>query len=145
MSVYLSIDKKKEVITRIKEIDTTRRTLEDLEAQSKEADKLDPLTNPKGNGDEKGRGGGDNNDKSLTMIMVKDMLKLKCFEKKLIICDYERGMMRLSLEEYRVLESLYVKNKTVRVTSKELNMDRSTVHRKRDAALMKMIEEMTWL
>lgn len=142
MSVYITVNRTKEVIERIKHINDIIEHRKDIAAQYEEAVKMNPLTSIKGSGDAKGKSSGTNNDVAIAMTMAKDSLQRKKWEYDIMIADYNRGMKKLSDEERNIIELVCVQNMSEEKAGEELHLDRSTVFRKKKAALQKLEAEM---
>lgn len=144
MSIYLSIDHRKEIKDRISEINKIRENYEDAKAEYDELIKMDPNAKSKGSGDhhEYSFCQDDPTDKIISMSMRKDALYKRIVEYKSIINDFDRGWNRLSDKEKDILSKRYMQHMKQETIAKKSTMDRKTVYNIEMNALRKMESEL---
>ena len=143
MSAYITVNRREEVIERIQHINDIIENRKDIAAQYEEAKKMNPLSNIKGAGDIKSSSSGAslNCDIPIVMSMAKESLQRRLWGYDIMIADYKRGMNMLNEEEAKIIDMLYVQRRSVKKVANDLNMDRSTIYRKRDTAMRKLENE----
>lgn len=141
MSIYLSIDQRKEIKERISNIEQIKENLIDAKAEYEEIIQMNPNVKTRGTDDQKNSGGykiKEQNDKIINMSMRKDALKKRIDEYNIIIKDFDRGWNILSEKEKEILELRYKQNMKQETVARNLKMDRKTIYNIEMNALRKM-------
>lgn len=144
MSIYLSVDHRKEIKERISEINRIRENYKDAKAEYEELIKMDPNTKSKGSGDyhECAAHPDEQTDKIISMSMRREALYKRINEYKAIIGDFDRGWNRLNDKEKDILSKRYMQHMKQETIAKNSTMDRKTVYNIEMTALRKMESEL---
>lgn len=138
--MLLSFDWKKELITRIENIDNIKENLKDAYAELSIVKERDPICKTSGGGDKPVRSY--NGNPAIRLSQREEELMKQIAEYKSIIRQHESGWRLLDEEERDILIKRYRLNYKLPAISNEKNMSISTVKRISSRALSKMESQM---
>lgn len=144
MSIYMTIDFRKEIRKRLNYLCSIKENLRDVEAELEEVQKRNPLGATKGSGDSMftGNTGSSNQSKSVALMNRESKLIELRDEYKAIVNDHERGWRLLTERERKVIEMRYFENHKQDTVARALNCDRKTIYAIESEALRKLESQM---
>lgn len=141
--MLLTMNWRKEVKTRIANVDAIKENLIDAKAELEEVKKRDTLAKTKSNAESKSSNTGSN--KTHPSIILSDrenMLRIKIAEYETIVNDVRRGWKALDKDQRQILDLRYKQNHTQENVAKVMKYDVRTIKRKESEALNIMEKHM---
>lgn len=144
MSVYISLNTRKEIKDRIKNIDMIKENLRDAQAELEEVQKRDPLTNTKGSGDVAWHGntGSEKTHPGVSLPDREKVLKDRIAQYSAIVHDFDRGWNMLSDQQKEYLTERFKKGRKQKAVAVEMGYDERQARRIENEALSIMDKEM---
>lgn len=144
MSVYISLNTRKEIKDRIKNIDMIKENLRDAEAEFEEVLKRDAITKTKGSGDVKfhGNTGSEKTHPGISLPNREEVLKNRIAQYSAMIRDYDRGWNLLSDLQKECLTERFKKGRKQINVARSLGYDERQLRRIENEALSIMEKEM---
>lgn len=136
MSVYISLDNRKEIKKRIRNIDSIRENLKDAQAELEEVEKRDPLTATKGSGDVAWHGntGSDKTHPGIRLPNREKVLKDRIAQYSAIVHDFDRGWNMLTGQQKEYLTERYKRGRKQTDIAKDMGYtDRYVRYMEREA------------
>ena len=138
----LTLDKRKETLERIKQIETIKLNLIDAKAELEEVKKRNPLVRTKSKSESTASGNGDMYHVAIHFMMKEKELELLIMKYHCIVNDYNRGYRLLTDSEKEVLELRYHKNYSQQMTADTMKYSLARIQQLEASLIGKMVNAM---